>query len=311
MKYIKLMALLLAVGLTACSSDDEVERGLLPEDSSNLKQRPLFSDDLQAQRLITVEVEETPMTDTSAPEEEKMETRATATTTSTLAAFSMNYQGNKDNKYDFTKTGTEWSSFYWPGSVENDERIDFYAYTGGTFNYNSDNPYLTFTVAEDASNQHDLLVAEHKQIAYNDAGGRVSLSFNHACAAIQFKIGQSQTLANKSVTFKSITLVDVNNSGKYYYNQTPAWQGQSGDAYYTLEDASSISIPVSTKTHDNARLLNCGCLFMIPQAHSNAIIRIGYNTNKTADILLGAINWEAGKLYTISIRLGTKTILTE
>ncbi len=63
MKHIKLMALLLAVGLTACSSDDEVERGLLPEDSSNLKQRPPFSDDLQAQRLITVEVEETPMTD--------------------------------------------------------------------------------------------------------------------------------------------------------------------------------------------------------------------------------------------------------
>lgn len=155
------------------------------------------------------------------------------------------------------------------------------------------------------------LGVEIQQIAYSDAGGRVSLSFNHACAAIQFKIGQSKTLANKSVTFKSITLVDVNNSGKYYYNQTPAWQEQSGNAYYTLEDASSIPIPVSTKTHDNARLLNCGCLFMIPQAHSNAKIRIKYNTEKTADIPLDNINWEAGKLYTISIRLGTKTIVTE
>ncbi len=306
MKYIKLMALLLAVGLTACSSDDEVERGLLPEESSNLKQRPPFSDDSQAQRLIIVEVEENPLTDISAPEGEKMETRATATTASTLAAFSMNYQGNK---YDFKKTGTKWSSFYWP--VPDNTKIDFYAYTGGTFNYNSDNPYLTFTVAEDAFHQHDLLVAENKQIAYSDDGGRVSLTFDHACAAIQFKIGQSKTLAEKSVTFKSITLVDVNNSGKYYYNQTPAWQEQSGNAYYTLEDASSIPIPVSTKTHDNARLLNCGCLFMIPQAHSNAIIRIGYNTDKTADIPLGPINWESGKLYTISIRLGTKTILTE
>ena len=152
---------------------------------------------------------------------------------------------------------------------------------------------------------------EIQQIAYSDAGGRVSLSFNHACAAIQFKIGQSQTLANKSVTFKSITLVDVNNSGKYYYNQTPAWQEQSGNAYYTLEDASSIPIPVSTKTNEGARSLSCGCLFMIPQAHSNAKIRIKYNTDKTAEILLGDINWEAGKLYTISIRLGTKTILTE
>ena len=154
---------------------------------------------------------------------------------------------------------------------------------------------------------------EIQQIAYSDAGGRVSLSFNHACAAIQFKIGQSKTLAYKSVTFNSITLVGVYNSGKYYYNQTPAWQEQkqSGDVYYTLEYATSIEVPVSTKTHDNARLLNCGCLFMIPQAHSNAKIRIKYNTDKTADILLGDINWEAGKLYTISIRLGTKTILTE
>lgn len=155
------------------------------------------------------------------------------------------------------------------------------------------------------------LGVEIQQIAYSDAGGRVSLSFNHACAAIQFKIGQSKTLANKSVTFKSITLVDINNSGKYYYNQTPAWQEQSGNAYYTLEDASSIPIPVSTKTNEGARSLSCGCLFMIPQAHSNAKIRIKYNTDKTAEILLGDINWEAGKLYTISIRLGTKTILTE
>lgn len=307
MKYIKLMALLLAVGLTACSSDDEVERGLLPEDSSNLKQRPPFSDDLQAQRLITVEVEETPMTDTSAPEEEKMETRATATTTSTFAAFSMNYQGNK---YYFKKTGTGWDSFTWP-DVSNSQKIDFYAYTHGTFYYNDGNPYLNFTVDELAPDQHDLLVAEHKQIAYSDAGGRVSLSFNHACAAIQFKIGQSQTLANKSVTFNSITLVDVYKSGKYYYNQTPAWQEQSGNNYYTLEDATSITIPVSTKTNEGARSLSCGFLFMIPQAHSNAKIRIKYNTDKTAEIPLGTINWEAGKLYTISIRLGTNTIVTE
>ena len=159
------------------------------------------------------------------------------------------------------------------------------------------------------------LGVEIQQIAYSDAGGRVSLSFNHACAAIQFKIGQSNTLAEKSVTFNSITLVGVYNSGKYYYNQTPAWQvpeqEQSGDAYYTLEDATSITIPVSTKTHEGARALDCGFLFMIPQAHSNAKIRIGYDSDKTADISLGDINWEAGKLYTISIRLGTKTILTE
>lgn len=308
MKCIKIIALLLVAGLAACSSDDETERGLLREDAQNLKKRPLFDEELKEMRLITVDVEETPMTDVSAAEEEKMETRATATTTTnSLAAFSMNYQSNK---YPFTKDGGVWSTSSWPG-VGNSQKIDFYAYTRGTFYYNSGNPYLTYTVEENASTQHDLLVAEHKQIAYNDAEGHVSLSFNHACAAIQFKIGQSETLAEKSVTFKSITLVDVYKSGDYYYNQIPAWQGLSSYAYYTLEDATSITIPVSTKTHEGARALDCGFLFMIPQAHSNAKIRIGYNTDKTADISLGPINWEAGKLYTISIRLGTKTIVTE
>lgn len=307
MKCIKIIALLLVAGLAACSSDDETERGLLREDAQNLKKRPLFDEELKEMRLITVDVEETPMTDVSAAEDEKMETRATPTITSSLAAFSMNYQ---NSKYDFTKGGGGWSTNSWP-NVENSEKIDFYAYTRGEFNYNSGNPYLSFTVEEDASSQYDLLVAEHKQIAYNDAGGHVSLTFDHACAAIQFKIGQSQALANKSVTFKSITLVDVYKSGKYYYNQTPAWQELSDYAYYTLENASSISIPVSTKTHDGARLFDCGYLFMIPQAHSNAKIRIGYNDNKTAEISLGDINWEAGKQYTISIRLGTNTIVTE
>lgn len=308
MKCIKIIALLLVAGLAACSSDDETERGLLREDAQNLKKRPLFDEELKEMRLITVDVEETPMTDVSAAEDEKMETRATPTTTSRLAAFSMNYQSSK---YVFTKEGGIWSTISWPTSVGISEKIDFYAYTSGTFYYNSGNPYLSFTVEENASSQHDLLVAEHKQIAYKDADGHVSLTFDHACAAIQFKIGQSQTLANKSVTFKSITLVDVYKSGKYYYNQTPAWQEQSNNNYYTLEDASSISIPVSTKTHDGARALGCDYLFMIPQAHSYAKIRIGYNDNKTAEISLGDINWEAGKQYTISIRLGTNTIVTE
>ncbi len=283
MKHVKLMALLLAVGLTACSSDDEAERGLLPEDSSNLKQRPLFSDDSQAQRLITVEVEETPMTDTSAPEEEKMETRATATTTSTLAAFSMNYQGNKDNKYDFTKTGTEWSSFYWPGSVENDERIDFYAYTGGTFNYNSDNPYLTFTVAEDASNQHDLLVAEHKQIAYNDAGGRVSLSFNHACAAVLFNVQITNTLKTKLggyLTVNSIVLHNVKNSGEYYYG-TKSWTMGESSSYYTLTNG---NFTVTT----DYQPLPCGNLFMIPHTREangtkGTYLKVEYTTTSGAN----------------------------
>ena len=121
--------MLAATGLMACSSDDK----------NDLKEEP---------RPMIVDV---------------LGTRADApTTTATLSNFSMNYQ---DNKYNFKKTGETWSTNTWPGGVGSDQKIDFYAYTGGTFNYNGGNPYVSFTVQETVASQHDLLVAEHKQIS--------------------------------------------------------------------------------------------------------------------------------------------------
>lgn len=297
MKKIGFLSLLVAGAFAACSETD---------DSAN---RP--AEEQQAQeRLITVEVSENPLTDEATGAPVFGTTRAVATTTATLTAFSMNYTGSY--KYDFTKTGDTWSTNSWPG-VGPTTKIDFYAYTGGTFNYNSGNPYVSFTADENASTQHDLLVATHKEIAYNDASGHVSLSFDHACAAVQFNIGQSQTLKGQSVTYTSIALVGIYNSGIYYYNSTPSpsWSDLSGDATYTMESATSIDIPVSTTTHEGARALSCGNLFMIPQAHSNAKIRIEYkkggDAKTTADIPL-TIDWKAGYLYTINIRLGTSII---
>lgn len=300
MKKIGFLSLLVACAFAACSETD------------NPVNRP--ADEQQApERLITVEVSENPLTDEATGAPVFGTTRAVATTTATLAAFSMNYTDSY--KYNFTKTGDTWSTNSWP-SIGHNEKIDFYAYTGGAtskpFNYNSGNPYVSFTVDENASTQHDLLVATHKEIAYNDASGHVSLSFDHACAAVQFNIGQSQTLQGQSVTYTSIALVGIYNSGKYYYNSTPSpsWSDLSGNATYTMESATSVDIPTSTQAHEGARALSCGNLFMIPQAHSNAKIRIIYKKGedtKTADIPL-TIDWKAGYLYTINIRLGTSII---
>ena len=46
--------------------------------------------------------------------------------------------------------------------------------------------------------QTDLLVAEHKQISFNDASGHVSLCFDHACAAVRFNVYLSNTLSSSS-----------------------------------------------------------------------------------------------------------------
>jgi len=296
MKHVQLITLLLAAGLAACSSDDGTETPPAP-------------------RSMTVEVTENPFIDSETGSRISLSPlrKAAATTTSTLGSFSMSYTGLY--KYDFTKANGKWgpTTYSWP--VENESAaIDFYAYTnntGVTFDYNNDNPYITFTVDELAPNQHDLLVA-HTQTSFTTSKGKVSLEFDHACAAVQFYIGQSNALSQKGLVYSSIALSGVYDTGEYHYNvnETPDWKELSGNATYTLESSSNILIPITPTTNEGADKLSCDHLFMIPQNHSNAKIIIKFSRpnstdTETAEISLGDINWQAGYEYTVKVRLGT------
>lgn len=268
--------MLAATGLMACSSDDK----------NDVKEEP---------RLMIVDVLGT--------------TRAgSPTTTATLSSFSMNYL--QSNKYDFTKTKETWSTNAWPDGVGGDQKIDFYAYTGGTFNYNGGNPYVSFTVEETVASQHDLLVAEHKQISYNDAAGHVSLLFDHACAAVLFTVQISNTLHDKldgDLTVNRIILRNVSSQGDYSYS-SKTWSNVSNSNYYTLTNG---AITVTTTPQEVAQ----GYLYMIPQTHeadgtTGTYLEINYTTGnvaKQATIPL-AIDWKAGESYPINIKLGTTTI---
>ena len=220
--------MLAATGLMACSSDDK----------NDVKEEP---------RLMIVDVQG--ITRGDAP-----------TTTATLSSFSMNYlQGNK---YNFAKAGETWSTNTWPGGVGGDQKIDFYAYTGGTFNYNGGNPYVSFTVEETVASQHDLLVAEHKQISFNDASGHVSLLFDHACAAVLFTVQITNTLHTNlkgDLTVNSIILNNVSSQGDYSYS-SKTWSNVSTSRYYTLTNG---AITVTTTPQEVAQ----GYLYMIPQTH--------------------------------------------
>lgn len=266
--------MLAATGFMACSSDDK----------NDLKEEP---------RPMIVDV---------------LGTRADApTTTATLSNFSMNYESNK---YDFTKTGGTWSTKSWPAGVENDQKINFYAYTGGTFNYNEGNPYVSFTVEETVASQHDLLVAEHKQISYNDAGGHVSLLFDHACAAVRFTVQISNTLHTQlggDLTVNSIILRNVSSKGNYYYS-SKSWTNQSESRPYTLTNA---AITVTTEPQQ----LSSNYLYMIPQTRATngtegTYLDVTYTKgaeDKHATIPL-AIDWKAGESYPVNIKLGTTLI---
>ena len=272
--------MLAATGLMACSSDDK----------NDVKEEP---------RLMIVDVQG--ITRGDAP-----------TTTATLSSFSMNYlQGNK---YNFAKTepGETWDTKEWP-SVGTDQKIDFYAYTRGTFNYNEGNPYVSFTVEETVANQHDLLVAEHKQISYNDAGGHVSLLFDHACAAVLFTVqitNKLRTQLGGDLTVKSIVLKKVIKTGDYYYN-TGAWTINDVNDNYAEYTVTNGAITVTTTPQEVAQ----GYLYMIPQTHEangteGTYLEINYtkgNEDKQATIPL-AIDWKAGESYPINIKLGTTTI---
>lgn len=227
---------------------------------------------------------------------------AAPTTTASLRIFYMNYERDQ---YNVEKGGDNWGSLTWPKSVSDNTKIDFYAYSDGTFYYNDGNTYVNFTVDENVAAQKDLLVATHKQIAFSDTDGKVSLTFDHACAAVQFYIAKTTAVADKSITVTSIVLQNVKNQGDYYYNTDTHWANlTSANSYYTLTNG---DIPLTTSYQQ----LPCNYLYMIPQAKSGMTLEISYAIDgvaKTKTLSLGTDEWQAGTEYRINIKVGTSFI---
>ena len=291
---------LMAGLLTACSSDDEQ------------KQAPPV-------RHISVEVNQRPMNSDDPAGARSTDTRSAITTTETLSKFYMRgIYSNLTSEYSVSKSNDTWTVTpdTWPeddfgNTAPNETKVPFYAFTDGTdgtFYANSGTPYISFTIAENASTQHDLLVAKNT-VSYNDHQGKVPLTFDHACAAVAFNVQITKTLKTKlgtTLTVNSIVLRNVSNSGKYYFG-TSTWGDVSGSAYYTL---TSGNITVDTE----AQALSSNYLFVIPQTRAvngttGTYLEINYTLSgsKQATIPL-AVDWVAGSKYTINIKLGTGLI---
>lgn len=310
--------LIMAAGLlTACGEDDE----RIPAEPQTQSAADGGQAPADLTRHISVEVSERPMAEEGTAEGRSLTTRAAITTTETLGDFTMQgvYDGSTEPaEYSVGKSAGKWevkpdTPDSWP-SVDNNTKVQFYAYTytKGTFVPNSGTPFIDFTVDEDASKQHDLLVATNS-VAFNDHGGTVPLIFDHACAALAFNVFMSNTLstklANKTLTVSSIVLKNVSNTGKYYF-ETAAWGDVSGSANYTLNN-SDMNITTDPKE------LSSNYLFMIPQTRAangtvGTHLEIRYTVSgqeeRTATIPL-TVNWEISTQYTINIKLGTTLIV--
>ena len=287
LRLIPLPLLAAPLFFASCSSDDS----MTPIDEVKTPQRP-----------ISVEVSEAPFGNTT---EARQLTRAAITDLTSFSSFEMTANNPAKDHYKVTKNGSWVVDGSWP-AVGDKTSVTFYAYSNGTYNDNSGTPYISFTMAKDASTQHDLLVAKNT-VSYNDHQGKVPLTFDHACAALAFNVQITSTLKTKlgsTLTVNSIVLRNVSNTGKYYFGETPAWGDVSGSAYYTLTDGDI--------TVDNTpQALSSNYLFVIPQSSKATYLDVTYTFSgqtKTSATIPLAVDWVAGSKYTIDIKLGTGLI---
>ena len=290
LRLIPLPLLAAPLFFASCSSDDS----MTPIDEVKTPQRP-----------ISVEVSETPFGNTT---EARQLTRAAITDLTSFNSFEMTANNPDKDHYEVTKNGSWGVDGFWPDGVDANTPVTFYAYSNGDYNDNSGTPYISFIMDENASAQHDLLVATNT-VSYNAHQGKVPLTFDHACAAVAFNVQITNTLKTNlgsTLTVNSIVLRNVSNSGKYYFG-TSTWGDVSGSAYYTL---TSGNITVDTDFVP----LSSNYLFVIPQTRAangttGTYLEINYTLSgsKQATIPL-AVDWVAGTKYTIDIKLGTKLI---
>ena len=238
--------LLIATGLAACSNDDEV---------APAQEHP-----------ITVTISEKPFTAPTSNAAAVRSTRAAITTTETFSAFSIDYvygTAPSTGRRKATKTAGTWTvDGSWP-DTDTDKEVNWYAHSDGTFYRDDDEgtPYISFTVDENAAQQKDLLVAT-LSTSYDECGGHLNFTFDHACAAVKFYAKKANNLSDYTLTVSNVKLSGVVKAGDYYYN-TSTWTLGDAKSSYTLYDGTA-----KTLTNTDYEALDATVapyLFLIPQ----------------------------------------------
>lgn len=313
MKTIQLLLVLLMVGIPTMNAQSY--KMVLKKTDGTTHEFPVEDivevsvEEVTPKLPLYVTVSENELTDPSTSSKSKRTpARAPIITTSSLSTFSM-YGANTN--YKLTKE-SQWKAVpnYWPYNVLPNVDVTFYAYSDGTFNKNGN--FIQFNVDGNAFEQKDLLVAT-TTTSNQASGGYVNLTFDHACAAVQFNMGMTSKLngqlGSKELTVNSVTLKNVFNSGEYYYSE--GWKNlsvkleQGNNPSYTLTNS---DITISTELQP----LPCEYIFMIPQTLTDALLEVKYTVGsseaKTTTIPLSNITWAAGRKYTINVKLNTSMI---
>lgn len=225
MKVMKKNLFLIAVGgalfaLTACTNDTTVEENATGNGMKEIAFKPI------AQKATRAEVE-----GTAFPTGQDMY----------VAAYDATKGADFFAQTTFDEDGTtgKWKASpakYWPLDAAT---INFLAYTGipsGSY-FNATHPAqdLTITLADNSTNQYDLMYACGRQSrARGAAASDVSMNFKHALALIKFTV---QSAADYGATLKltSIVLTGAHYSGTYTITHT-GWNDSDNDP-----DAQAVS----------------------------------------------------------------------
>lgn len=200
-------------------------------------------------------------------------------------------------------TGT----YYWPLS----DNIQFFAYAtdaAATYNVAADAKYPTidYTIAADAAQQKDFVVAE--AVNQTSSDNVVTLKFNHVLTQVNFSVqGDDENLTYK---ISSLNIEGVANTGTYSYG-TDIWTATGTAGTYTYPIATNASVTGATAVELDQ---DKGALMLMPQTLTAAAkINITYSVFKGEDAV-GAENtasvtlsnttaWEPGKKirYTLTL----------
>ena len=215
---ILLMAAALAMA-AACSNDDETT-----------EQVPT-----QTQRPLTINVAENPFVNPDGSRSTRGEILTTSSTS--FNAFTMDYvYGSSHIHGDATATNSngKWSSAgTW--NADDDVMVKWYAHTGGTFYLTDDAnklPYINFAVGDKVAYQKDLLVATTADTR-GHCGGKLSFTFDHACAALRFYMKKAKNLSDYTLTVSEVKLCHVVEKGDYFFS-TASWSLGTETTDYAL-----------------------------------------------------------------------------
>ena len=117
----------------------------------------------------------------------------------------------------------------WPDGAGDDTPVTFYAYANVNvdpeledvffLDDSSNEPYIEFMSENDPLEQVDLLVAQCTD-TWQNCGGSLDLTFSHACAALEFYICKTASLANYDVEVSNVKLCNIPSLGQYFFKSS-------------------------------------------------------------------------------------------